>query len=245
MPLSPSQHERYARQILLPEIGAKGQQRLLAARVLVIGAGGLGSPAALYLAAAGVGTLGVADHDAVELSNLQRQILHTTPDLGKPKALSACASLQALNPDVEVVPHCLRAQTDTIDALIAPYDFILDCTDNFAAKFLINDACVRLRKPFSHAGIQGFNGQLLTWVPGGGPCYRCVFPEPPPEAEAGANGVVGALPGVIGSLQAMEALKYILGLGGLLTGRLLCYEGLWGDFRAVKVKRREGCGCAC
>ncbi|MDR1242990.1 MAG: HesA/MoeB/ThiF family protein [Deltaproteobacteria bacterium] len=244
MAFNAEQLARYSRQIILKELGIKGQQKLKQARVLVVGAGGLGSPAAFYLAAAGVGHIGIIDADEVDLSNLQRQILHGTDDVGRPKADSARASLLALNPETEV--RALRAFVDAgnIMGFIRDYDFIIDGTDNFPAKFLINDACVLAGKAFSHAGILRFTGQLMTYVPGQGPCYRCVFREPPPpEAVPSCRqaGVIGALAGVVGSLQAMEAVKYIVGAGALLTGALLTYNGLQGDFRKIALSRRADC----
>ena len=211
MALSSEQLERYSRHIILKEVGLKGQKKLLNAKVLIIGAGGLGSPAAMYLAAAGVGTIGIADADKVDLSNLQRQILHSTSDVGKPKVDSARETMEALNPDVHVIPHHLFVSAENIMELIEPYDFILDGTDNFAAKFLINDACVLAGKPFCHAGIIRFHGQLMTYVPGKGPCYRCVFKQPPPKDAVPTcreAGVIGAVAGIIGCMQALEAVKY-------------------------------------
>ncbi|GHV57525.1 adenylyltransferase [Deltaproteobacteria bacterium] len=244
MSLSNEQLERYSRHILLKEVGVKGQKKLLQSRVLIIGAGGLGAPAALYLAAAGVGVIGLADHDKVELSNLQRQIIHTTPDIGKPKVESARESLAAVNPEVRVAIHPDLVKAANIMELISGYDFILDGTDNFAAKFLINDACVLGGKPFSHAGILRFQGQMLTYIPGQGPCYRCVFETPPPpEAVPTCRqaGVIGAMAGVIGSLQALEAVKYLAGLGRPLTGALLTYDALKMEFRKIKLSPRPGC----
>jgi molybdopterin/thiamine biosynthesis adenylyltransferase len=243
--LSQEQQTRYARHVALPEIGEAGQQKLLDARILVIGAGGLGSPALLYLAAAGVGTLGVADADTAELSNLQRQVLHDMHALGVPKTDSARQKIRAINPDVRVIAHACYVAAENIAALLCDYDFVLDCTDNFASKFQINDACVAAGKPFCHAGIAHFAGQLMTWLPNGAyPCYRCVFPAPPPPEAAPKAGPVGALPGVVGSLQAMEALKYILGTGTLLAGRLLIYDALGGTFRQIPLQRRGSCTAA-
>jgi molybdopterin/thiamine biosynthesis adenylyltransferase len=240
------QLERYSRHIILKEVGVKGQKKLMEGRALIIGAGGLGSPAAMYLAAAGVGTIGIADADAVDLSNLQRQIIHATPDVGKPKVISAKETMNAMNPDTEVVTYHEWINHANITDIIRDrnYDFVLDCTDNFPAKFLINDVCVMLKKPFSHAGIIRFQGQLLTYIPGKGPCYRCVFREPPPPGAAptcGQAGVLGVMGGVIGALQAAEALKYLLGIDGLLNGCLLTYNALTMDFRKVKLARSPGC----
>ncbi len=238
MAFSNEQIERYSRHIILKEVGAKGQKKLLNARVLIIGAGGLGAPAAMYLAAAGVGTIGIADADEVELSNLQRQIIHSTKDVGKAKVQSAKETMEAMNPDVTVNACRTFVSSKNIMDLIADYDFIIDGTDNFPAKFLINDACVMAKKPFSHAGIIRFQGQLMTYVPNKGPCYRCVFKNPPPKDAVPTckqAGVIGAMGGVIGSLQAMEAVKYILEVGELLTGYLLTYDALKMEFRKVKL----------
>ncbi len=240
MALTDEQIERYSRHIILKEVGAKGQKKLLNAKVLIIGAGGLGAPAAMYLAAAGVGTIGIADADDVDLSNLQRQIIHSTEDVGKPKVKSARESMERMNPDVKVNTHHMFVDAANIRELIREYDFIIDGTDNFPAKFLINDACVLEKKPFSHAGIIRFKGQLMTYVPGEGPCYRCVFKEPPPKDAVPTckqAGVIGAMGGVIGSLQAMEAIKYIIGKGELLTGYLLTYDALTMEFRKVGLPR--------
>jgi molybdopterin/thiamine biosynthesis adenylyltransferase len=244
MAFTDEQLTRYSRHIILSEVGVKGQKKLMEAKALIIGAGGLGAPAALYLAAAGVGTIGIADADEVDLSNLQRQVIHTTPDVGKAKVLSAQETMQAINPDVTVNTHRLFVSADNIMGLIAGYDFIIDGTDNFPAKFLINDACVLSKKPFSHAGIIRFKGQLMTYVPGQGPCYRCVFREPPPpEAVPTCRqaGVIGAIGGIIGSLQAMETVKYIIGKGDLLTGFLLTYDALKMDFRKIKLPQVKDC----
>ncbi|MDR1164758.1 MAG: sulfur carrier protein ThiS [Deltaproteobacteria bacterium] len=242
--LSEEELRRYSRNIILKEVGLKGQKRLAAGKVLVIGAGGLGSPALFYLAAAGVGVLGIADGDSVDLSNLQRQILHGAADVGKKKTRSAEESLRALNPQIRLRVHEGLARADNILDLIADYDFVIDGTDNFAAKFLINDACVLAGKPFSHAGIIRFTGQLLTYVPGRGPCYRCLFQNPPPPGAIPTcreAGVIGALAGTIGTLQAMEAMKYLMGIGELLTGALLTHDALNMDFRKIKVAARPGC----
>lgn len=240
------QLDRYSRHIILKEIGVKGQKKLAAGKVLIIGAGGLGAPAAMYLAAAGVGTIGIADADTVDLSNLQRQIIHTTADLGKTKVLSAQETMQAINPDVQVRTYPEYLYSGNILDIIADYDFILDGTDNFAAKFLINDACVMAHKPFSHAGIIRFRGQLMTVLPGEGPCYRCAFKEPPPKGAIPTcreAGVIGAMAGVIGSLQALEAVKYLTGAGELLVGKLLTFDALTMRFHTVKLPPR-GDGCA-
>ena len=242
--LSSEQLDRYSRHIILKEVGLKGQKKLLNAKVLIIGAGGLGSPAAMYLAAAGVGTIGIADADEVDLSNLQRQILHATADVGRPKVDSAKETMKAMNPDVQVIPHHLFVSAENIMKLIKPYDFIIDGTDNFAAKFLINDACVLAGKPFCHAGIIRFHGQLMTYVPGKGPCYRCVFKRPPPRNAVPTcreAGVIGAMAGVIGCMQALEAVKYIVGVGNLLTGRLLTFDALDMEMYPVTLPENPDC----
>ena len=244
MEFKKEQLERYSRHLVIDEIGKEGQQKLFNARVFIAGAGGLGSPAALYLAAAGVGTLGIADPDRVELSNLQRQIMHTTKDLGMPKAESARNAVAAINPAVNVNIYKVFIDKDNIMELIKDYDFIIDATDNFQSKFLVNDACVKARKAFSHAGVTRFQGQLFTYVPGKSPCYRCLFKEPPPEGAVPAPsraGIVGAVCGVTGSLQAMEAIKYITGTGELLTGRLLVFNAYTMQFRTVKFQKDVDC----
>jgi molybdopterin/thiamine biosynthesis adenylyltransferase len=244
MAFTNEQMERYSRHIILAEVGVKGQKKLMDAKVLIIGAGGLGAPAALYLAAAGVGVIGIADADAVDLSNLQRQVIHTTPDVGKAKVLSAKEAMLAINPDITVNTYQTLVNAGNIMDLLADYDFVLDGTDNFPAKFLINDACVIAKKAFSHAGIIRFKGQLMTYVPGAGPCYRCVFKDPPPPDAVPTcreAGVIGAMGGVIGSLQAMEAVKYIIGKGDLLTGYLLSYDALKMEFRKIKLPTVENC----
>ena len=244
MAFTNEQLERYSRHIILQEVGVKGQKKLLNASVLIIGAGGLGAPAALYLAAAGVGTIGIVDADEVDLSNLQRQVIHTTNDVGKAKVKSAAETMEAINPDVTVKTYRTFVDSSNIMDLIKDYDFIIDGTDNFPAKFLINDACVMAEKPFSHAGIIRFKGQLMTYVPGEGPCYRCVFKNPPPKDAVPTckqAGVIGAMGGVIGSLQAMEAIKYIIGQGDLLTGRLLTYDALKMTFHTIKLPKDDHC----
>jgi molybdopterin/thiamine biosynthesis adenylyltransferase len=246
MAFTNEQLERYSRHIILKEVGVKGQKKLLNARVLIIGAGGLGAPAALYLAAAGVGTIGIADADVVDLTNLQRQVIHTTEDIGKKKVDSAAETMRQINPDITVNTYYEYVSSANILKLIEGYDFILDGTDNFPAKFLINDACVMAKKPFSHAGIIRFKGQLTTVIPGVSPCYRCIFRNPPPKDAVPTckqAGVIGAMGGVIGSLQAMEAIKYITGAGELLTGYLLTYDALTMEFRKIKLPPR-GKGCA-
>lgn len=245
MAFTDEQLERYSRHIILKDIGVKGQKKLLNGKVLIIGAGGLGAPAALYLAAAGVGTIGIADADNVDLSNLQRQVIHQTADIGKPKVESAKESMEAINPDVNVITYKEFIDSSNIMDIIKDYDFVLDGTDNFPAKFLINDACVMAKKAFCHAGIIRFQGQLMTYVPGEGPCYRCVFKNPPPKDAVPTckqAGVIGAMAGVIGCLQAMEAIKYLTGAGDLLTGYLLTYDGLKMEFRKVKLPKDKECG---
>lgn len=248
MAFTNEQLERYSRHIILKEVGAKGQKKMLNAKVLIIGAGGLGAPAAMYLAAAGVGTIGIADADEVDLSNLQRQIIHTTNDVGKAKVKSAEETMTAINPDVTVKTYRTFVDSSNILELISDYDFIIDGTDNFPAKFLINDACVMAKKAFSHAGIIRFKGQLMTYVPGEGPCYRCVFKNPPPKDAVPTckqAGVVGAMGGVIGSLQAMEAVKYITGTGELLTGSLLTFDAIKMEFRKIKLPKADGKCAVC
>lgn len=244
MAFTDEQLERYSRHIILKEVGVKGQKKLMAGKVLIIGAGGLGAPAAMYLAAAGVGTIGIADADVVDLSNLQRQVIHTTNDLGKPKVQSAAETMKAINPDVNVVTYEDFIAANNIADIIKDYDFVLDGTDNFPAKFLINDACVQAGIPFCHAGIIRFKGQLMTWVPGEGPCYRCVFKEPPPKDAVPTckqAGVIGAMAGVIGCLQAMEAVKFLTGAGELLTGKLLTYDALTNTIRTVNIPKDPDC----
>jgi molybdopterin/thiamine biosynthesis adenylyltransferase/rhodanese-related sulfurtransferase len=243
--LTAEQKQRYSRHLLIPEVGIEGQQKLLDAKVLLIGAGGLGSPAALYLAAAGVGTLGIVDDDEVDLTNLQRQVIHNSERVGVPKVESARLTIEALNPDVEVVPYRTRLNADNVLDLIREYDVIVDGADNFPTRYLLNDAAVRERKPVVHASILGFDGQLTVFVPYEGPCYRCLYPQPPPADLApscGANGVLGVLPGIMGLLQANETIKLIIGKGEPLVGRLLLFEALSTQFTELKVRRdAEGC----
>lgn len=242
-----AQLERYSRHIILEDIGVKGQEKLLNGKILIIGTGGLGAPAALYLGAAGVGTIGLVDGDTVDLSNLQRQVIHSSADVGKAKVISSRESINAINPDVKVITYQERATAENIKDIIKDqdYDFILDGTDNFPVKFLINDACVMLKKPFSHAGIIRFQGQTMTYVPGEGPCYRCVFKNPPPPdvvPTCQQAGVLGVMGGVIGTIQATEAIKYITGVGSLLTGYLLTYDAKKMEFRKVKLGQDKNCG---
>jgi len=246
--LTAEQADRYARHLMLPEVGEKGQRKLLESKVMVIGAGGLSSPAALYLAAAGVGTIGIVDFDLVDASNLQRQILHSTERVGAPKVESARRTLNALNPDVEIIAHRARIDASNAESLLEGYDVIVDGSDNFPTRYLINDASLRLGIPVAHGSIFRFDGQASFFVPYQGPCYRCIFPEaPPPElapncAEA---GVLGVLPGIIGSIQATETIKHLLGIGESLNGRLLVYDALDQSFTEVKARRRPDCpACA-
>jgi adenylyltransferase/sulfurtransferase len=243
MTLSASERERYSRHLLLPEIGAAGQERLKAARVLVVGAGGLGSPASLYLAAAGVGTLGIVDHDHVDLSNLQRQLLFDTASVGAGKAVAAQARLRALNNEINVVAHELELRAANALELLASYDCIVDGSDRLDTRYLVNDACVLLRRPLVSAAIHRFEGQAMTYVPGQGPCYRCLFPESaagaaPSCAEA---GVLGVLPGMLGALQATEAIKLLLNIGAPLVGRLMTYDALAMEWREFRFRRRDDC----
>ncbi|MCR4418970.1 MAG: HesA/MoeB/ThiF family protein [Clostridia bacterium] len=242
--LTPEQQARYSRQLVLPEVGEAGQEKLRRARVLIVGAGGLGSPAALYLAAAGVGTLGLVDADRVELSNLQRQVLHATGRIGRPKALSAKEAVEALNPEVRVEPHPLTLSPDNALSLVASYDLVIDAVDNLPSRYVVNDACHSAGKPLIEAGVLRWEGMVTTILPGQSPCYRCLFPVPPPAgAVAGAReaGVMGVAPGVIGVIQAAEALKLILGAGSPLAGRLLLFDALCMSFREVKIERNPDC----
>jgi sulfur-carrier protein adenylyltransferase/sulfurtransferase len=242
--LTAEQRERYSRHLLLPEVGAEGQQKLLDARVLLLGAGGLGSPAALYLAAAGVGTLGIVDNDEVDLSNLQRQVIHSSERIGVPKVDSAEQTITALNPDVKVEKYAVRLGPENIMDILPGYDIVVDGLDNFPTRYLLNDASVRLQIPVVSAAILGFEGQLSVFKPYDGPCYRCLFPVPPPAELApscGANGVLGVLPGTMGLLQATEVIKLILGEGEPLIGRLLMYDALAATVDEVKVRRDPDC----
>ncbi len=244
MNLTDSQIERYSRHIILSEVGGKGQEKISAAKVLVVGAGGLGSPCAYYLAAAGVGTLGILDSDTADLSNLQRQILHFTSDVGRPKVASAGEKLEALNPDVRVVEHGERLNSQNAPALFKEYDLIVDGADNFPTRYLVNDACVLLDKPLIHGSVLRFEGQAMTILPGKGPCYRCLYPEPPPPGSVPScqeAGVLGPVPGIIGTVQAVEALKLILGKGSLLVGRRLLLNALDMSFRILKAHRDPAC----
>jgi len=242
--LSPEQRLRYSRHTLLGEVGVEGQLRMLNSKVLLLGAGGLGAPSALYLAAAGIGTLGIVDDDVVDASNLQRQVIHSTDRVGIAKTASARIAIEGLNPDVEVVEHNTRLDASNIIGLLEPYDVIVDGADNFPTRYLLNDASVRLGKPVVSASILGFDGQISTFVPGEGPCYRCLYPVPPPPELApscGANGVLGVMAGVMGLLQANEVIKLVAGIGEPLVGRLLLYESLGTRFTELKVKRDPEC----
>ncbi|WRO22371.1 molybdopterin-synthase adenylyltransferase MoeB [Metallumcola ferriviriculae] len=244
MDFTDEQIKRYSRHIILKEIGGKGQKKLLNSKVLVVGAGGLGSPASLYLAAAGVGTLGIIDYDIVELSNLQRQVLHGTEDVGKAKVESAKETLNRLNPDVHVIPHFKKLDKENISELIDDYDLIVDGVDNFAARYLLNDACIMRGKPLVEAGILRWDGMIMTIEPNAGPCYRCVFPSPPPPGSVPScqeAGVLGAIAGVMGVLQATEAVKYLLGVGDNLIGRMLLFNALESQFREVEISREDKC----
>lgn len=242
--LSPSELARYSRHLALQEVGPAGQERLRQARVLIIGAGGLGSPSALYLAAAGVGRLGVVDCDHVDLSNLQRQVLYDTASVARPKVAAARERLLALNPHVELLAHEVELRADNVLALCRDYDIVLDGTDRFTTRYLANDACVILRKPLVSAAIHRFEGQAMTYVPGRGPCYRCLFPHPPADGtvpNCAEAGVLGVLPGVMGTLQATEAIKLIVGAGEPLIGRLLTYDALAMRFAEFRFQRRADC----
>jgi sulfur-carrier protein adenylyltransferase/sulfurtransferase len=242
--LSPEQRNRYQRHLMLPEVGVEGQQKLLDARVLLLGAGGLGSPAAMYLAAAGVGTLGIVDMDVVDESNLQRQILHNIDRVGERKVDSAKKTLTAINPDVNVVAHDVRLGADNVMEVLEGYDIVIDGADNFPVRYLLNDAALKLGIPVVHGSIFRFEGQVTVFKPHDGPCYRCFLPEPPPAELAPScaeAGVLGVLPGIVGSIQALEAIKLILGVGDDLSSRLLAYDALEESFRTFKVLRDPAC----
>ncbi|GHV29857.1 adenylyltransferase [Bacteroidia bacterium] len=243
MEFTEDQISRYSRHILLQDVGVDGQEKISNGKVLVVGAGGLGSPVALYLAAAGVGTIGLIDGDVVDLSNLQRQIIHFTADVNKPKVISAKEKINQLNPDVKVVTYYELLTSENAFDIIKDYDFIVDGTDNFPVKFLINDACVLAGKPFSHGGILRFEGQTMTYVPGSA-CYRCLFHAPPPTGAVptcSQAGVLGAIAGMLGTIQAAEALKFLTGVGELLTDKLLSFNAKTMQFRTIKTKRSEHC----
>ncbi|MBU2646769.1 HesA/MoeB/ThiF family protein [bacterium] len=242
--LTKEDRERYGRQIIMPDIGIAGQEKILNSKILVIGVGGLGSPAAFYLAAAGVGTLGLVDSDTVDLSNLQRQILHATPDLGRPKVVSAAEKLRALNPRITVTPHQLAVKADNIGAIIREYDFVISATDTFKSKYLINDACLLEGVPFSHGGVIRYHGQTLTVIPWKTACFRCVFDEPPPTGTvmaASEAGVLGSAAGLLGTIQATEAIKYVCGTGELLTDVFLSINASNMDFQKIKLSRHRTC----
>ena len=244
MDFSEEQITRYSRHILLPEVGGKGQKKLAKARIFVVGAGGLGSPVTLYLAAAGVGTIGLIDSDVVDLSNLQRQVLHYTPDVSRSKVLSAKEKIKALNPDVTVETHEDRFTSQNALELIRHYDVVIDGVDNFPAKFLINDACFFANKPLVHGGILRFEGRLFTIIPKKSACYRCIFKAPPPPglvASCQEAGIIGAVAGIIGTLQATEAMKLVLGIGRPLTDRILDFDARTTHFREVRTKRNPNC----
>lgn len=237
------QLKRYSRHILLQDVGVEGQERIRDAKVLVVGAGGLGSPVCLYLAAAGIGRIGIVDGDVVDLSNLQRQVIHFTADLGTPKVKSAAAKMKAINPDVRVDAYQEFLDSTNALQLIREYDFVVQCTDNFPSKFLVNDACVMEGKPFSHGGILGFEGQTFTHLPGTA-CYRCMFKEPPPAGAVptcAQAGVLGAIAGMMGTIQAAETLKYVTGAGELLTDRLMCFDARTMQFQSIIVSRPDSC----
>jgi len=243
MRLNEEQLRRYKRHTVMKEIGIQGQEKICDSKVLIIGVGGIGSPAALYLAAAGVGTIGLADGDKVDHSNLQRQVIHSASDIDRFKTISARERIAAINPDVNVVTYEKWVDESNVADIIKDYDFIIDGTDNFVAKFLINDACVIAKKPFSHGGVMAFVGQTMTYVPGA-TCYRCVFKEPPPIGElptCAEMGVFGAVVGILGTIQATEALRYIVGTGELLVNRLLTFDALNMSFRTVKFSKNSEC----
>ncbi|MBC7334844.1 MAG: molybdopterin-synthase adenylyltransferase MoeB [Clostridia bacterium] len=242
--LSPALQERYSRQLLLAEVGEAGQEKLARARVLIVGCGGLGSPAAFYLAAAGIGRLGLVDRDVVELSNLQRQVLHQVARLGVPKTESARQTLQALNPHVAIDTYPLGLTAANVAEIVGAYEVVVDAVDNFETRYLVNDACVAAGKPLVEAGVLRWDGMLTTIIPGRGPCYRCLFPTPPPPGTVPTTaevGLMGTIPGVMGVLQANEVLKLILGVGEPLVGRLLLFDGLRGSFQEVVIKRNPTC----
>lgn len=240
---SEEQLNRYSRHIILADVGVEGQQKIIEGKVLIVGAGGLGAPVSLYLAAAGVGTIGIVDGDVVELSNLQRQVIHFTADVGKLKIISAKEKMKAINPEVKVITYQEKLLANNILDIIKDYDFVIDGTDNFPAKFLINDACVLSKKPFSHGGILRFDGQAMTYIPGQ-TCYRCVFTTPPPSdvvPSCSQAGVLGAVAGMLGTVQAAEALRYLIGRGDLLVNRLLIFDAFNMKFRNVNIKKNPKC----
>jgi adenylyltransferase/sulfurtransferase len=241
--LTPDQVKRYSRHIIMGDVGSKGQRTLMGSKALIIGAGGLGSPSAIYLSLAGVGTVGIVDFDVVELSNLQRQVLHHTADVGRPKVQSAVDNIKAYNPDVNVVVHETRLESDNAMEIISQYDLVINGADNFATRYLVNDACYLLNKPLVDGSILIFDGQATVFLPGEG-CYRCLFPSPPPPGmvpNCAEAGVLGALTGLVGSIQATEALKYFLGIGESLSSRLLLIDALSMSFREVRLKKNPDC----
>jgi len=243
MVLTPDQVNRYSRHIIMGDVGSKGQRNLLQAKALIVGAGGLGSPSAIYLALAGVGTIGIVDFDVVEISNLQRQILHHTSDIGRPKLESARDNIKSYNPDTNVVLHEVRLESDNAREIISQYDLVINGADNFATRYLVNDACYLEGKPLVDGSILIFDGQATLFLPGQG-CYRCLFPEPPPPGlvpNCAEAGVLGALTGLVGSIQATEALKHFLGIGESLVSRLLLIDALSMSFREVRLKRNPAC----
>lgn len=244
MDFTNEQIERYSRHIILPEVGGEGQQKIMKGKVLVLGAGGLGSPAALYLAAAGVGTLGIVDSDEVDITNLQRQVLHFTEDIGRSKTESASEKLSKLNPDIKIKTYQLKINSENIANLIKNYDVIVDGTDNFPTRFLVNDACYFAKKPLVHGAILRFDGQVMTIIPDVGPCYRCIYREPPPPGMVPScqqAGVIGSVAGIIGTIQANEALKILMGVGKTLSGRLLVVDALEANFRQINTKKDPRC----
>lgn len=245
MKLTEEELNRFERHTLLEEVGESGQLKLKNGKVLIIGAGGLGSPAALYLAAAGVGTIGLVDTDVVDISNLQRQIIHSTKDVGKAKVDSAKQSILEINPYVKVNVYNEFITEENADDIIKEYDFVIEATDNFETIFLINDVCARLKKPFSHAGVIRFEGQAMTYVPDKGPCYRCIFKEVPKAGTVPTSkevGIIGVLPGILGSMQALEAIKYLIGIGELLIGRMFRFDGLKMEARTIRLPKAD-CNC--
>ena len=243
MPLTPEQVKRYSRHIIMSDVGSVGQRKLLQSKALILGAGGLGSPSAIYLALAGVGTIGLVDFDVVEISNLQRQVLHHTADIGRPKIESAKDNILAYNPDINVVLHEVRLESDNAREIISQYDMVINGADNFATRYLVNDACYLEGKPLIDGSILIFDGQSTVFIPGQG-CYRCLFPSPPPPGmvpNCAEAGVLGALTGLVGSIQATEALKLMIGIGESLSSRLLLIDALSMNFREVKIKRNPNC----
>ena len=244
MEFTSEQIERYSRHIILPEVGGAGQQKIMKGKVLVLGAGGLGSPAALYLAAAGVGTLGIVDNDKVDITNLQRQVLHFTGDVGRSKTESAAEKLRKLNPEIKVNEYNMKISSENIRDLIKEYDIVVDGTDNFPTRFLVNDACYFEKKPLVHGAILRFDGQVMTIIPDEGPCYRCIYREPPPVGMVPScqqAGVIGSVAGIVGTIQANEAIKILLGVGETLKERLLVIDALAANFRQIKTKKDPRC----